>query len=126
MRTYPNWPSVGLAASANAVPPEAMTWSTVRVPNTPSETPTYTVVAMPSARYMARGSWREGSGRSLAVNVMTPNPRNAKNVSATLATISLRPGYFEGASSDGSMLTIVTTAKITRIPTTTLTMTACT
>src|SRR5436190_13721240 len=124
MRTYPNWPSVGLAASASAVPPEAMTWSTVRVPNTPSATATYTVVAMPSARNMARGSWRLGSGRSLAVNVMTPNPRNAKNVSAMLETIWRRPGYPEGASSEGFRLAIVTIAKITRMPTTMLTMTA--
>ena len=29
---------------------------------------------------MARGSWRAGSARSLAVNVTTPNPRKAKNV----------------------------------------------
>ena len=34
---YPASPSAGFAASASAVPPEAMTSSTVRVPYTPSE-----------------------------------------------------------------------------------------
>ena len=92
MRTYPNWPSVGFAASASAVPPEAITSSTVSVPNTPRATPTYTVVAMPRARNIARGSCRAGSGRSFAVKVMTPNPRNAKKVSAMLETISRAPG----------------------------------
>ena len=36
----PAVPSVGSAALAMAVPPEAITSSTVRVPNTPSETAT--------------------------------------------------------------------------------------
>ena len=49
-------------------------------------------VAMPSARYIARGSCRDGFGRSLAVNVTTPKPRKAKNVSATLDTMSLTGG----------------------------------
>ena len=49
-------------------------------------------VAMPSARYIARGSWRRGSARSLAVNVMTPKPRKAKNVRATLDTMSWNGG----------------------------------
>jgi hypothetical protein len=65
-----------------------MTCSTVRVPKTPSETATYTTAAIPSARYMAFGSSREGSFRSLAVKVTMPNPRKAKNVSATLETMS--------------------------------------
>jgi len=75
-------------------------------------------VAMPSARYIARGSWREGLARSLAVKVMMPKPRKAKNVSATLEMISRSGGYFDGASSDGFMLTSVTTANRVRIPST--------
>ena len=43
-------------------------------------------------------------------------------MSATLETISRTPGYPDGASSDGSMFAIVTTAKNPRIPTTTNTM----
>ena len=44
------------------------------------------------AKNMARGNWRDGSARSLAVNVTTPNPKKAKNVSATLATMSPNGG----------------------------------
>ena len=47
---------------------------------------------MPSARYIARGSERAGTARSPAVNVTTEEPRYAKNVSATDATIVLHPG----------------------------------
>jgi hypothetical protein len=52
-----------------------------------------------------------------------PKPRKAKNVSAMLETISRTPGYREGARSDGSMFTIVTTANNSRMPTTIQTMT---
>ena len=96
------------------------------MPNTPIDTATYTTVAMPSARYMALGSSREGFLRSLAVKVTMPNPRNAKNVRATLDRMSLAGGYPEGASRWGCMLTMVTTAKKSRIPTTTKTMADCT
>ena len=41
---------------------------------------------------MALGSWRCGSARSLAVKVMTPKPRKAKKVSATLETMSRTDG----------------------------------
>ena len=37
---------------------------------------------------MAVGSCRDGFGRSFAVKVMTPKPRKAKKVRATLAMIS--------------------------------------
>jgi hypothetical protein len=47
---------------------------------------------MPSARYTARGSWRAGFARSFAVNVMTPKPRKAKKVSATLDTTARSEG----------------------------------
>ena len=56
------------------------------------------------------------------MNVTTPNPRNAKNVRATLETMSRALGYVDGASSAGSMFEIVTTAKNARMPTTTKTM----
>ena len=82
-------------------------------------------VAMPRARYIARGSWYAGLSRSFAVNVMMPKPRKAKKVSATLETMSRNGGYPEGASSDGFMLTRVTTAKRTRMPRTTVTITVC-
>src|SRR5215467_931437 len=65
-------------------------------------------VAIPSARYIALGSWRDGLARSFAVNVMMPKPRKAKKVSATLEMMSFSGGYPEGASSDGFMLTSVT------------------
>ena len=77
------------------------------------------MVAIPSARYIARGSWRDGLARSLAVKVMMPKPRKAKNVSATAEMMSRSGGYFDGASSDGFMLTSVTTANTVRIPSTT-------
>ena len=72
---------------------------------------------------IARGSWRDGSARSLAVKVTTPNPRNAKNVSATLETMCRGAGYSEGASSAGSRFAIVTAANTARMPTTTKTIT---
>ena len=52
-----------------------------------------------------------------------PKPRKAKKVSATLEMMSLHDGYPDGASSDGCMLTRVTTAKKVRIPRTTKTIT---
>ena len=76
-------------------------------------------VAIPSARYIALGSWRAGLARSLAVKVMMPKPRKAKKVSATLEMMSRNGGYPENASSDGFMLTSVTTANTVRIPSTT-------
>ncbi len=48
-----------------------------------------------------------------------PKPRKAKNVSATAEMMSRSGGYFDGASSDGLMLTSVTTANRVRIPSTT-------
>ena len=42
----------------------------------------------PSARYIAFGSSCSGSRMSPAANVITLKPRYAKNVSATLATMS--------------------------------------
>src|SRR3954452_18502781 len=72
---------------------------------------------------MARGSWRDGSRRSFAVNVTTPNPRKAKNVRATLETMSRTGGYVDGARRAGSMLRMVTTANRLRMPTTIMTMT---
>ena len=56
-------------------------------------------VAIPSARNIARGSWRDGLARSLAVKVMMPKPRNAKKVSATDEMMSWNDGYPENASS---------------------------
>ena len=41
---------------------------------------------------MARGSCRAGSASSAAVKVMTPKPRKAKKVNATLATMSANDG----------------------------------
>ena len=46
----------------------------------------------PSAKNIALGSWRRGLGRSLAVKVITPNPKKAKKVSATLEMMSLALG----------------------------------
>src|SRR5215468_8627425 len=82
-------------------------------------------VAIPSARYIARGSCRDGLARSLAVNVIMPNPRKAKNVSATLEMMSRNGGYPEGASRCGCILTRVTTANKVKIPSTTYTITVC-
>ena len=75
---------------------------------------------------MARGSCRAGCGRSFAVKVMTPNPRNAKKVRATLEMISRTPGYPAGARSDGFQFAMVTTANRVRMASTMLTMIACT
>ena len=83
------------------------------------------IVAIPSARYIARGNWRAGLARSFAVKVMMPKPRKAKKVSATLEMMSRSGGYPDGASSDGFMLTSVTTAKKVRIPRTIKTITVC-
>ena len=49
------------------------------------------------------------------MKVMTPKPRNAKNVRATLAMISRTPGYPAGASRAGFQLAIVTMAKTVRM-----------
>jgi len=76
-------------------------------------------VAIPSARYIARGSCRDGLARSLAVKVMMPKPRKAKKVSATDEMMSCTGGYFDGASSEGVMLTNVTIEKKVRMPSTT-------
>ena len=84
----PASPRIGWAATAIAVGPAAMMSGTLMVPNTPRDTDTYTAVASPIAIAIARGSWRGGSARSLAVNVTTPKPRKAKNVRATLDTMS--------------------------------------
>ena len=55
------------------------------------------------------------------MNVTTPKPRNAKNVEATLDTMSWGPGYVDGARLPGSMFAIVTTEKNARMPMTTKT-----
>jgi hypothetical protein len=54
---------------------------------------------------------------------MTPKPRKAKNVRATLATMSLKGGYSAEARSPGSMLVRVAMAKTMREPKTTITTT---
>src|SRR3974390_2808087 len=82
-------------------------------------------VAIPSARNMARGSCRRGCDKSLAVKVMTPKPRKAKKVSATLEMMSLADGYPDGASRWGWRLARVDTAKTVRLPMTTTTTTVC-
>lgn len=56
-----------------------------RPEDTQGDRDVYTVVAIAKASYMARGGLRDGSGRSFAAKVMTPNPRRAKKVSETLA-----------------------------------------
>ena len=61
-----------------------------------------------SARYIARGSSLLGSRRSPAANVITLNPRYAKNVRATLATMFENDGYVLNASRSKSMSVIVT------------------
>lgn len=61
----------------------------------------------------------------MAVNVITPNPKNAKKVSATLEITLLAAGYPEGASRWGWRLTSVETANTARLPTTTTTTTVC-
>ncbi len=83
----PASPRVGRAASAIAVSPYPIASSTVSVPKTPIEISTYVAVVRPSARAIARGSSRAGSRSSATVNVITPKPRNAKNVRAMLAMI---------------------------------------
>ena len=54
-----------------------------------------------------------------------PNPRKAKNVSATLETMSRSGGYPEGASNCGLMFSSVATANSASIPITTTTITVC-
>ena len=54
-----------------------------------------------------------------------PNPRKAKNVSATLETMSRSGGYPEGASNAGLMFSSVATANSPRLPSTTKTITVC-
>ena len=64
-----------------------------------------------SARYIARGRFLAGSGRSPPVKLMTAKPRKAKKVSATLETMSTAGGYVDGASRLGSIWRKVTTMK---------------
>lgn len=59
----PASPSVGLAASAIAVSPNSLAWSTLNVPKTPIAISTYVAVVNPSARATALGSSRLGSRR---------------------------------------------------------------
>ena len=59
------------------------------------------------------------------MKVMTPKPRKAKKVSATLDTMSRSGGYPDTASRSQSTLASVVTAKMPRIPTTTTTTTVC-
>jgi len=54
---------------------------------------------------------------SPAAKVITLKPRNAKNVSATLATMSDTDGYSLNASMSRSMLGSVTATNTARIPT---------
>ena len=56
---------------------------------------------------------------------MTPKPRNAKKVSATLETICRSEGYPEKASRSRSMFDRVATENTVRMPTTTMTTTVC-
>lgn len=85
----------------------------------------YTVAAIARAMYIALGSSRFGCIRSFAVKVMTPNPRKAKKVSATLETIWRMLGYPENASSDQFTSASMTIEKKTRMPITTRTMSPC-
>src|SRR5262245_5489295 len=62
---------------------------------------------------------------SPAANVITLNPRNAKNVSATLATMSDTDGYALNASRSRSMLGSVTITNTARMPTMTNTINDC-
>ena len=57
---------------------------------------------------------------------MTPKPRNAKKVSATLAAMSPAGGYSDGASSAKSAVASVVTANRERMPITITTTTDCT
>ena len=59
----------------------------MRIPNTAIEMSTYVTVVSPSASVTAFGSSRSGSRRLETVNVITPKPRKAKNVSAMLEMI---------------------------------------
>ena len=74
------------------MPPDATTSSTVSVPKTPMATATYTTVAIAEGEVDGLGELVLGSARSLAVKVMTPKPRKAKKVSATLDTICPHDG----------------------------------
>jgi hypothetical protein len=47
---------------------------------------------MTIAAYIARGRFRAGSRMSCALKAMTPKPRNAKKVSATLPRILRNSG----------------------------------
>ena len=55
------------------------------------------------------------------MNVTTPKPRKAKNVRATLDTMSRTPGYVDGARFPGCMFAMVMIANPARIPITTTT-----
>ena len=57
------------------------------------------------------------------MKVITPKPRKAKNVSATLDTMSRTGGYPEKARRSRSMLASVDTANTVRMPITTMTTT---
>ena len=59
------------------------------------------------------------------MNVITPKPRKAKKVSATLETMSPKDGYPEKASRSRSRLLKVAIEKTVRMPTTTITTTVC-
>src|SRR6187200_3543273 len=83
------------------------------------------IVVTPSARFIALGRSRAGSCMSPTANVMTLNPRKAKNVNATLATMSDTDGYSANASMSRSMLGSVTTTNTARIPTMTNTISDC-
>ena len=72
---------------------------------------------------MALGSCRPGSARSLAVKVMTPKPRNAKKVRATLDTMSRTGGYPEIDSRSMSIVDSVAIENTRRMPITMTTTT---
>ncbi len=57
------------------------------------------------------------------MNVTTPKPKKAKNVRATLATMSPNGGYSEKARRSGSRLASVATANTVSMPITTMTTT---
>ena len=80
------------------------------------------------SRSRARGRWPSaadvaGSARSLAVKVITPKPRNAKKVSATLDTISRERRVPRERQQVESRLAKVATENTVRMPMTTTTTT---
>jgi hypothetical protein len=88
---------VGWAATARAVPPEAITPWTGRAPNAQCDGDVDD--GGDGQPRVIAGVVDAGSRRSFAVKVMMPKPRKAKRVRATLATMSHSGGYPDGARS---------------------------